>query len=718
MADDEERERRKEAQALKLMEEEMAKTHAARKERGTHPGDAKAALVAEYNKIYLDGSGLSEADTEFETKVQPIVNVFSCGWMEDGRLGYRWQEPCYNMPDGCPSHIQHSPRPVESMRQKYDAKRVESGRPFYVAKLISAGTRHSLALMINISKDPQNPRAKTKMRKVMMCGLNQLGLSEEKGLTALTDVPLDVEEVPIRVIAGHGTSFIITKVGNLYSFGQDKCGVLGHGDRNISLRVPRQVMALNRRKIKSVATGMFHTLALDDERKVWGWGKNHKGQCGLRFESDAVLQPTELPDFHTNQYPLQMSCGQEHNLCLVKVLKKDGTSALLVYSWGDWSRGQMGSGHVKNRHTPQENKELMRYIEKNLFGEVKAVAAGGYHNVILTTHLNYVITYGAGDYGQLGHGWQWDDPKPKKIPMLAQVFKISAGWRHTTVIKRTEDGISQVFSWGYNGYGELGLGDTQIRTVPTALTCFKRNRIRDISAGPKHTLYLAYHKPLVAKQEPELKQYFAVMEEGVSTFLIRRMKSDLTSKGLDPKSIDNPDAIIEGQPGSTAEQAHNDLYEPGLRYCMDTVHDPKEWRRKGYEACYASPALGMVSICLACARHCHKGTNMFLRVRPRPPGAICDCSRTKYCVCSFNDIRKEFDIQADRDGNIGPNKIRPLLQALRGPAPIEESEVEECMMALGSTSDERKEVPRIVPIVFERWYKFFYSIFDEDEALG
>ena len=31
----------------------------------------------------------------------------------------------------------------------------------------------------------------------------------------------------------------------------------------------------------------------------------------------------------------------------------------------------------------QENKELMRYIEKNLFGEVQAVAAGGYHNVII-----------------------------------------------------------------------------------------------------------------------------------------------------------------------------------------------------------------------------------------------------------------------------------------------------------------------------------------------
>jgi alpha-tubulin suppressor-like RCC1 family protein len=104
----------------------------------------------------------------------------------------------------------------------------------------------------------------------------------------------------------------------------------------------------------------------------------------------------------------------------------------------------MGSGIVKNRHTPQENKELSRYMEKQGLGDPKAIAAGGYHNVILTTGLNFVITYGAGDYGQLGHGSQWDDPKPKKISQLFAVFKISAGWRHTVVVKRTDDGISQV----------------------------------------------------------------------------------------------------------------------------------------------------------------------------------------------------------------------------------------------------------------------------------
>ena len=245
-----------------------------------------------------------------------------------------------------------------------------------------------------MNKEPNNPKGANKARKIMVCGLNQLGLCEEKGFDHATEVPWDVggknfyidccfglsftlihqhtcmytyytnfiercvqsSEKPVRVVAGHGTSFVITRIGNLFSWGQDRCGVLGHGDKNLSLRVPRQVMALNRRKILEIATGMHHALAIDDECKVWGWGKNCKGQCGLRFENDMVLTPTELPDFNVNQYPIQMSCGQEHNLFLVKALRKDGATIYRAYAWGDWSRGQMGSGRISTRHTPQEIK--------------------------------------------------------------------------------------------------------------------------------------------------------------------------------------------------------------------------------------------------------------------------------------------------------------------------------------------------------------------------
>ena len=39
-------------------------------------------------------------------------------------------------------------------------------------------------------------------------------------------------------------------------------------------------------------------------------------------------------------------------------------------------------------------------------------------------------------------------------------------------------------------------------------------------------------------------------------------------------------------------------------------------------------------------------------------------------------------LQVGLDGCIGPNNIRDVLQALRGPAPVDSQEVEECMLVL------------------------------------
>jgi hypothetical protein len=49
----------------------------------------------------------------------------------------------------------------------------------------------------------------------------------EPGFGDAVEVPWDPAEIVSKVYAGHGTSFILSKYGNLFSFGQDKFGVLG-----------------------------------------------------------------------------------------------------------------------------------------------------------------------------------------------------------------------------------------------------------------------------------------------------------------------------------------------------------------------------------------------------------------------------------------------------------------------------------------------------------
>jgi hypothetical protein len=41
-------------------------------------------------------------------------------------------------------------------------------------------------------------------------------------------------------------------------------------------------------------------------------------------------------------------------------------------------------------------------------------------------------------------------------------------------------------------------------------------------------------------------------------------------------------------------------------------------------------------------------------VRYRGSGDICECARTKHCLCSWTTVRAEFDKNCGRDGCIGP----------------------------------------------------------------
>ena len=131
----------------------------------------------------------------WETPHEPVINAFSCGWLEDGRCGFTADRD---------PNIQICPRPIAGIQRKKDAK----GRQF-VCKKASAGSRHTLFLMINYI--PEKGRFGRKSKKIMFTGLNQGMLCEEDGVWSPEDVEWDDEEPPIDVVAGYGNCFVISK---------------------------------------------------------------------------------------------------------------------------------------------------------------------------------------------------------------------------------------------------------------------------------------------------------------------------------------------------------------------------------------------------------------------------------------------------------------------------------------------------------------------------
>lgn len=434
------------------------------------------------------------------------------------------------------------------------------------------------------------------------------------------------------------------------------------------------MLKLKYEKVAQVALGMHHVVVLCASQKVFSWGKNDKGQLGKGFESNMEVVPSEVSYFSgsvdSGDYIVQVAAGAEYSLALVIMKKKKGkTEDRRLYGWGDNSYGQLGNATPERRHSPQENTLLTAFTNKRRILPV-AVAAGGYHVLIATNVSGQVISYGASDYGQLGHGTQYDSSQPRFIDGLKGVIRIAAGLRHSmclidtsqlddkkpaegdatgqsttgdntaagsasasastsmklssTSVKaptvtattnamastnastkaglNTSAGTSSSFappgsvsgkmslkkpdakdvvrkfgigssacvlySWGQNDYGQLGLGDTDIRIIPTKVTAFRNARIVDMACGYRHSVVVVSHKPLKNKETHSLKPYYSILEEANTDLARQSIKLIMKKKGLDPALLDDPEGKHPHQGGETDETMKNDVFEKGLRYVL------------------------------------------------------------------------------------------------------------------------------------------------------
>lgn len=295
---------------------------------------------------------------------------------------------------------------------------------------------------------------------------------------AFLNLPLPDGELADKVFEGHDNMFIISKTGKCYATGLNDNRQLGYKDgTHMTNNWIGQVDLPEDLKCIHVSTGSHNHKTfyyLMENGDLYGSGHNPHGYLfglGINNNQMNTLGPapalintnvkqayiggrqwTTTSIGHTNTYYGQ--CGF--------VLKHDGT----VETTGCNSYGQRGDG-TTSTGTEAEHQNWHKVIQGGMIDQqvvdMKIVTNGHATTVYVRTSTGRLYAWGYNAYGQLGVGNTTHSGTPQ-ITVTNDVvdFWVAGGSSASAYVLKTDGNI---YSCGYNGYGQLGLGDTTSRNT-------------------------------------------------------------------------------------------------------------------------------------------------------------------------------------------------------------------------------------------------------------
>jgi len=208
----------------------------------------------------------------------------------------------------------------------------------------------------------------------------------------------------------------------------------------------------------------YASVAIDSNGQFWVWGQNDYGDVGRGDTADQRVPYNASSNSSNSIYGKTVIAyapmASPQNYISHMVLCSDGT----VHTCGYNGYGQLGQGDTTNRYN---------FVQVPMLSNIVQIARGGerYTSCYAVKADGTFYSWGYNAEGQLGSG----DTTQRNIPMTLPYFannsvainKVGASRQYAWAI----DTDNNLYTWGYNGYGNLGhSGTTNIYTPTQALT--------------------------------------------------------------------------------------------------------------------------------------------------------------------------------------------------------------------------------------------------------
>lgn len=253
----------------------------------------------------------------------------------------------------------------------------------------------------------------------------------------------------------------------MLALGGNELGQLGKGTTDKEGHpFPIVVEGLRGTKIKKIACGLDHSVALSTDGVVSEWGFGRLGQLASSDFQD-LLTPTPIKNL---PFIIDIDTTHDHTLAI----DIDGN----VWIWG------LNDCNLSNAEENEDGISALKPTKLPLKEKVIKVSAGLSHDVVLTEEGN---CYSWGLKPSLGAG-NIDSNEPLKIDYFSEnnirIRDISCGSHHTLVL--TED--NKVYSWGKGSEGQLGHGNNEAQYFPKLIEYFKDKKVTHVKASINHSI--------------------------------------------------------------------------------------------------------------------------------------------------------------------------------------------------------------------------------------